>query len=76
MAGAAPRCSELPAKPVDKVPRARIQPGAVVNNEPLGRVLEYAREQQIESEDDRAQFSRTKRDWRLAQKRLVAVGSE
>ena len=64
---------ELKAEPFDKVPRARIQPGAVVNNKLLGRVLEYAREQQLEAEEDRAQFSRTKRERRLARQRIAGA---
>ena len=65
---------ELQAEAFDKVPRARIQPGAIVNNKLLGRVLEFAREQQVAVEEERALRSRTKRERRLAKERLAAAG--
>lgn len=64
---------ELRAQTFDRVPRARIQPGAVVEHKLLGRVLELAREQQLAAESERALQSRTRRERRLAKKRIAAA---
>ncbi|MCB9658904.1 MAG: ISNCY family transposase [Polyangiales bacterium] len=63
---------ELDARAFDRVPRARIQPGTVVEDKLLGRVLEYARAQQQDAEAEREQLSRTKRERRLAASRIAA----
>jgi transposase len=66
---------ELRAEAFDRVPKARIQPGDVVDNKLLGRALEMARQQQVDTENERVEHSRTKRERRLAAARLAAAAT-
>ena len=66
---------ELRAEAFDRVPKTRIQPGDVVDNKLLGRALEVARQQQVDTENERVEHSRTKRERRLAAARLAAAAT-
>lgn len=66
---------ELRAEAFDRVPKTRIQPGDVVDNKLLGRALEVARQQQVDTENEQVEHSRTKRERRLAAARLAAAAT-
>ena len=71
----APGAGVPEAEAFDRVPKARIQPGDVVDNKLLSRALEMARQQQVDTENERVEHSRTKRDRRLAAARLAAAAT-
>ncbi len=67
--------TELAAHPFAKEPRARINPGDIVDNKLLGAVLSQIRAQQLAREEEKLDKARTERERRLVTQRLKAAGA-